>query len=153
MTSPGLGGDTASWTCLLLFCFQLWRFSRRRAQHSWAHLAKRSCSGIGAEEAAESARSPVLPAVGPGPDAGQRATDLPESVRRRNIRLPQELCHVLPPSRLTLTDRGKKSVTKKQGNGEKCQNLYFYTLRILAWTNTVVKVKVNHVNITWEKDL
>lgn len=69
------------------------------------YLAKGSRSSVGAEEAAEAAGSAVLPAVGPGSDAGQRAPDLSQSIRGRNIRLPQELCHVLPPSSLTL--RGK----------------------------------------------
>lgn len=76
------------------------------------YLAKGSRSSVGAEEAAEAAGSPVLPALWPGPNTGQGATDLPQSIRGGNIRLPQELCNVLPPSCLTLNDR-RRSLVKK----------------------------------------
>ena len=52
------------------------------------YLDEGSCSSVGAEEAAETAGSAVLPAVRPGPDAGQRATHLSQSLWRRNIGLP-----------------------------------------------------------------
>lgn len=68
------------------------------------YLAKGPRSGVGAEEATEAAGGAVLPAVGP---AGQGAADLSQSIGARNIRLPQELCHVLPPPRLTLQQKTK----------------------------------------------
>lgn len=80
------------------------------------YLAEGSCSSVGAEEATEAAGGAVLPAVGPGPDAGQGATDLSQRIRGGNVRLPEELCHVLPPSRLTLRgreDRQREKVSLK----------------------------------------
>lgn len=59
-------------------------------------------SGVGAEQYAEAAGGAVLPAVGSGPDARQRAAQLSQRVRAGNVGLPQELSHVLPPPRLTL---------------------------------------------------
>lgn len=76
------------------------------------YLPEGPCSGVGAEEAAEATGSAVLPSVGSGTDAGQGSTDLSQSIRGWNIRLPQELCYVLPPSRLTLQGRQRRDAEK-----------------------------------------
>lgn len=84
---------------------------RRRGQ---AYLSEGSRSGAGAEEAAEAAGSPVLPALWPSPNAGQGAADLAQSIRGGNIHLPQELCDVLPASRLTLKHRREENPEKNE---------------------------------------
>lgn len=74
----------------------------------WLYLSKGPRSSAGAEEAAEATGSAILPAVRTSPDTGQRATDLTQSIRGWNIRLPEVLCHVLPPSSLTLRNKQKE---------------------------------------------
>lgn len=66
------------------------------------YLAKGPRHRVGAEQNTEAAGGTILPAVGPSPDGGQGATHLSQRVRGWNVGLPQELSHVLPPSRLTL---------------------------------------------------